>query len=180
MDPLMWKFRHYYNSSPKYPVQRVTSLTTFAVTSTAPVNSTGIYAANDCLLGLLALNVRSAKGMGFISGVKITDARNLKIAIDFWVFDRPPTTLGVDNAAWTPVIADLDALALPDKIAVAAADYRTPTGTTIALAGLSLSGSTLINFEAMEWLFIQPVINAGTPTYTATTDLKFEFGLYVA
>jgi hypothetical protein len=102
MDPLMWKFRHYYNSSPKYPVQRVTSLTTFAVTSTAPVNSTGIYAANDCLLGLLALNVRSAKGMGFISGVKITDARNLKIAIDFWVFDRPPTTLGVDNAAWTP------------------------------------------------------------------------------
>jgi hypothetical protein len=176
----MWKFRHYYNSSPKYPVQRVTSLTTFAVTSTAPVNSTGIYAANDCLLGLLALNVRSAKGMGFISGVKITDARNLKIAIDFWVFDRPPTTLGVDNAAWTPVIADLDALALPDKIAVAAADYRTPTGTTIALAGLSLSGSTLINFEAMEWLFIQPVINAGTPTYTATTDLKFEFGLYVA
>lgn len=181
MDLLQWTVVRATFSSLVAPVFKVTSLTGPTLGTVAPTHSTAIYAANDVVFGLLAIPLPHApKGLGFIQAVKVRDSRNQKTALDLWMFDSLPTTLGVDNAAWTPVAGDLDALALPHKIAVAASDYSTPSTTSLAIAALALTGSSVVHFKAHDYLFCTPVINTGTPTYTVATDLSLEWLIYVA
>lgn len=101
----------------------------------APLNPTiteGAYSANDVVGGLLEFPINSGgSGGGILNHVRLTDADNVKAELDLYLFNEQPTAI-LDNAAFAPVIADLQAQVI--HIDIPAADWETENSLAWVLA----------------------------------------------
>lgn len=137
-----------------------------------PTITAGAYSANDVLGGLLSLDLGNGAVGGYIHSLLIVDDDNEKAAFNIYVFDTAPTAIN-DNDALALTVADLKNLC-PPVIAVAATDYTTHGAN--AYMGMELLKK--VPFRTVGGTLYVYVSPTGTPTYTATTDLYFEFGIF--
>lgn len=149
--------------------------TTVVVT---PTIDTSIYAAGDCVGGLLTFsNVLRVSGAGKLSFLRLIDRVNQQAVLDLYLFSAKPAGTYTDQAA---MVATADGAILIDVVPIAAADYRLVTGTIyiarpaiatpIDLQSLAptLDGGTL-------WGALKLV--SGTPTFSSATALTLRMGI---
>lgn len=147
------------NNSAVWPAPTATQNLTVATTA---------YTALDVVGGLLDLSILCGPGGGgMLRQVMLADAANQKEPYKLYLFDRKPTVL-LDDAAFAPVIADLQKLV--GVIAILAANY-----TTIgSLAYAVVPAKDLTSNEAVHhatgqlWGYL---VADDTPDYAAASDL---------
>jgi hypothetical protein len=139
---------------------------------TAIAIGTDAYTANDVVGGLITVTLDSLSGSMWIMDVIITDDDDEKAAFTLWIFDALPTAFA-DDAAFAPVIGDLDKCV--GKIAINTGDYTTVNGNAWAKSTPTEGAITMHAEETNK--FYAYLVCVGTPTYTATTDLKLRFGV---
>lgn len=139
---------------------------------TPAVSTSPAYTAGDAVGGkqTLASALRVASGTALLESISITDLGNQKAALEIIIFDSDPAAATItDNAAFA---WSTDITKVLGHITVAAADYVTIAGEAVA----TLSGLNIVLKGAATTLYAA-VVAVGTPTYTATTDLKFRYGI---
>lgn len=144
---------------------------------TPTVSAAAIYAAGDAVGGKQTLTsaMRISSGKGLLQSIQIIDLDNQKAPLDIYFFNADPSlTTITDNAK--PSVNATDKLRIVGVVSVAAADYVTMDdgGTDFAIAmkvnvGLVIRASGSANLFAM-------VVTSGTPTYTTTSSLVFNYG----
>ena len=140
---------------------------------------TAIYAALDVIgaaatSGVVTITnaMRIEGGSGVLHSVSLFDDDNEKNPITLLFFDSAPsggTYLG--NGALA--LASGDKAKYLGKVNIAAADYETLGGdafVSLKSIGLPVKASGSAN------LYMIPLVTSGTPTYTASTDLKIALG----
>src|SRR5690554_3788446 len=135
--------------------------------------STTAYSANDVVGGLITLNVPS----GIVRRVKLTDDDNEGAAMTLYLFDAQPTTIAND-AAFAPTISDDDKL-----VAILTLDttgYFTLNSNKVGwFKGDDDRIGLDIDYEAKQNKLFAYLVCTGTPTYTAASDLKLHFTLWL-
>lgn len=140
---------------------------------------TGIYAALDVLGALVVSGVitltgamRVSGGSGILQSLIVYDDDNEKNPISFLFFDSAPASgTYVGNGALA--LSAGDKAKYLGRVDIAAADYFTVGGDAVASIkniGLAVKASGSAD------LYMIPVVASGTPTYTASTDLKLSIG----
>jgi len=131
-----------------------------------PTITAGAYSAKDAVGGLLtfANAARVSGGKSVLNSVVIIDYDDEEAGLELWLFDQTFSATA-DNAAWDP--SDADLANCVGVVPISAADYYSAADNGVAtvpgvglefkLAGTSLFGQLKCT---------------GTPTYTATSDLK--------
>lgn len=140
-----------------------------------PVISTSIYAALDCVGTVLTLSNAMAMdgGAGVLHSLVVIDDDNEKAELDILLFDDLPTGTMTDNGAWTP--ASGDPAKLLGRVNILATDYLTVVTGSLAIATFRNIGLPVRSVAGSPHVYAL-VLAAGTPTYAATTDLRFVFG----
>ena len=140
---------------------------TGVLTVASVVSAGAIYAAGDALGGRLDLTsaVRVSGGTGIIQGITIIDLDQERAEIDI-VFFNQAFTATADNAAFDP--SDADLANCIGFVKVLSSDYANFNDNAVAtLNGIGMP----FKCEGSTTLYAQMVVR-GTPTYTATTDIK--------
>ncbi len=153
------------------PVSVRTPCDVIAVT---PTVDTAIYASGDVLFATTAIAnaVRANDERAVLMSVAVIDKDDEKPAFRM-LFFKANVTSGAINGA--PSISDADAANYLGHIDIAAADYVDLGGVSVAcqksinLLLESASGTTTVYCFAY--------LTAGTPTFTAGTDLVINFGV---
>lgn len=161
-----------------------TARTFISVTPT--VSTTPAYTSGDCLGGLMTLSnaARFTGGGGTIQSVRVLDKTQAqRAAMDLFFFQTSVSPAG-DNAP--AAFSDADMANCVGVISILTTDYNT------AFAGVPLNSvafkpdtktNTLPQAMAIPYycsagtsLYCQAIVR-GTPTYTSTSDLVFQFCL---
>lgn len=136
----------------------------------ALVASTGIYAAGDNIGGKLTFAdaARQPGGTGVIQSLTLIDQDNEKTEKDVFFFDTDPAaTTATDNAAQD--IADADLLRCIGWVNIPASAYKSAADNAIAtVANIGLAFDLPTDATALYAI----VVERGTPTYTAASDLQ--------
>ena len=147
-----------------------------AVLQVTPTINTTQYSVNDTIGGLLTLPnafrapAGTTGGSAVIQSISIMDKANQKAAIDFHFFSSS-ATIQANNNGFTWNTADF--VKWEGVVSFPAATYSTLDNRGVGSlfpVGLVIYGNSTQN------LFVSAV-SKGTPTYTSTTDLHFNFGL---
>ncbi len=129
------------------------------------VISTAIYAADDALAPAVVFEFDGVQG-GCIRGVAVIDDDTEAAELKVWIFNRPPAAQ-VANAALALDEEDFDNLI--DVITLPAANYETNNGTSIVVDNsLEVCYDNGAGRNRL-WVLVTPT---GTPTYTATSDIR--------
>lgn len=145
--------------------------------SVQPTISTGIYASGDVIGGQMtfANAARVSGGSGIIQAATLIDLDKEDAQIELYLFDRTFTSFGSDNAVAAFTEADLanliDIITFDNRTTYGPSDYtdvNTATGGSAVALKRNLSTPFVANGTD---LFGQMVVR-GTPTFTATTDLR--------
>ena len=144
-------------------------------TSVSPTIDTAAYAAKDCVGGLLTFPVSGGtQGVigAYIKRLQILDADAENEILALHLFTASPLAAAkTDQAECVQVAADL--LTKIVTLPIVAADYLVYAGDSIA----TIEFDTAIIFDGLN---IYGVIEcAGTPTWTAATDLTINMILEV-
>lgn len=150
------------------------------VISFTPTIDTSAYADGDQLGDLkeLAEAMDSSGDTGLVVSVVVVDKDKDSAALDVLFFNDKPTVSSSDNAALD--IADSEmASKFLGSVRVAAADYIALNSSTVAtVKNVNLvvkSEKSADNLDGKSlWCILR---SAGTPTYTATSDLVVKIGL---
>lgn len=144
--------------------------TTIAVTPT--VSASPAYTAGDSIGGKISLAsaVRAAGLGGTINSITVTDKGKQSAPIDVVFFNADPTnSTFTDNGALT--IHDTDLLTIVAVVPIvswsAFADNSVGYANGLGIAFKIATGTTLYAC----------LVNRGTPTYTATTDIQVTVGI---
>ena len=126
---------------------------------------TAIYAAGDALGAQQSFKVPDS---GIIRAVVLTDADDeASVDVKVWFFDSQPTVIAA-NAAFD--LADADAELVQGVIALtAAAAEHDSISNRVKYATASVPYRTDGGL-----LWVQCEVEAGTPTYSLTTDVKLQ------
>lgn len=140
---------------------------------------TSIYAALDCLGAAATSSVvtltdamRTVDGSGVLVSVSVFDDDNEKSPITLLFFDSAPAS-GTYTGNGALALSAGDKAKYIGRVNIAAADYETLGGDAFACVrniGLPVKASGSAN------LYMIPLVTSGTPTYTASTDLKMALG----
>lgn len=141
-----------------------------------PVVDTNIYASGDVLFTTTAVAgaLRTSGGKAVLQSIVILDKDDEKPAMNL-VFLRANSSLGTINVA--PDIDDTEALDVIGIVPVVAGDYvdlGANSVATIRNVGLTLDATTGTT------IYVGAFLTAGTPTFTAATDIKLNFGILQA
>lgn len=144
-----------------------------AILAATPTITAGAYSANDAVGGMMTLTSAGLGGQssGIINSITIIDLAKQSLGIDIFIFDRSFTPTA-DNAAFDP--SDGDMANCIGVISVSASDYypwadgSVACKTNVNIPYVIPSDGTTIYAQA---------VTRGTPTYAATTDLTFKFGV---
>lgn len=145
-----------------------------------PAVTAALYSAGNCVGGLITLPGILARdhASGLLESLCVTDKGNQKAALNLFLFDsKPAASTFTDKGTFTIDPTDLPRLLA--VVSVAAADYLSPSGNTLAAAtygvGSAQMGKQLFGNGAGDlYLAVQ---TTGTPTYASTSDLQFRFGV---
>ncbi len=149
------------------------------IITVTPVVTAGAYSANDALGGLLVFKDALLPGLvqtGVILTVTLLDAASQDAATDLVLFNQTFTATA-DNAAFAP--SDADLLNCLGVISIAAGDYATFSGNSIATVRNAGFGAKSVDTIGAQTgtstgdgnLYGQLVTRA-TPTYAATSDIS--------
>ncbi len=138
----------------------------------ALVITAGIYSAVDVVGGLQSAVINSANGYARLEWIRIADDDNEKPAYTLYLFNAAPTAV-LDNGAFVPAIADLQALVA--VVAIAGAAHATINSNAYALVDGGSKELYLPNGKL--WWYLTCT---ATPTFTAITDLTLVLDLLVA
>lgn len=146
--------------------------------SVTPTISTSIYASGDQVGGIQTLagvfrNIENGFAGAMLKSIVITDADNQKKAMDILFFDALPTVASSDNAAIDITAAQL-ASACIGGVSIAATDYITVKAATNAIAEVNLEKTMKSAVTGASSIYAVIIIR-DTPTYAATTSLKFKY-----
>ena len=136
-----------------------------------PTIDTAIYASGDNVGGLLtfANAARLAGGGGVIKSLVIVDDGLQSASLELWLFNQT-FTQGADQAAWTPVAADLHNL-----VAVLR------TGDGVYFTGGATATVCVVEvshrYDLLGTSLYGRLVVRGTPTYPAATNLTVILGL---
>lgn len=124
---------------------------------------TSLYAAGDALGTQVALKVPPD---GIVRGIVITDADDeASVDINVYFFESQPTAIAA-NAAFA--LADADLELLVGVVAMTAS----ATETDVINGRVKYTQTNLPYRQTDSTLYVQCEVESGTPTYTATTDVK--------
>lgn len=143
-----------------------------SISVTPTVSTSPAYTAGDCVGGKQTLTgaARTSGGRVILESINVLDLGNQKAALTILFFDSDPAAATItDNAAF---VWSTDHSKLLGKVNIAAADYETIASEAVATVkaiGLLLEASGSANLFAV-------VVTTGTPTYTATTDIRITYG----
>lgn len=176
-------------------VPRINASKTISVT---PVISTSIYASGDQIGGIMTLtdvirnqsipNTVSGSDLGWgwseICEVTVLDSDKQDVAFDIWLFNQSPTVTSTDNAAFAMTAANMK-LQCIGVIKGIGANSSGDSNYSDA-AAVSTSSNPNINkpvqvpFSATNKTNIYAIaVVRGTPTYTTTSSLQFQFSFYM-
>jgi hypothetical protein len=141
-----------------------------AVFQSTPTITVGAYSANDIIGGVITIRQAGANN-NLLVHLGIFDDDGQKVRIDFLFFDDELTGTYTDNAALTLDAADKSKLR--GVAPVYATDYFDVGADAMATANVQLS--LFLIDRTIENLFVIALVR-GTPTYTTTSSLRFEFG----
>ncbi len=142
--------------------------------SVTPTISTSAYASGDCIGGLQTLSnaARISGGSGIIQSILVLDKTQAqRAAMDLLFFDRSVTVAG-DNAA--VAMSDADMAYCLGVVPIGPYNTAWPGTPLNSISTLFNVGLPFVLNGAD--LFVQAVVRA-TPTYAATTDLVFIYGI---
>jgi hypothetical protein len=137
-----------------------------------PTISTGAYGTGDVIGGKLTIS-KALSQSGMLNHISVYDDDGEGVQLDFFFFAEDLTGTYTDNAAFTIAAADIPkwigvaSVATGDYFAANADKVATKTPIDIVLNS---------GIEGNEDLFCVCVIRS-TTTFTATTDLRFDFGI---
>jgi hypothetical protein len=138
-----------------------------------PTINAGAYGAGNNVGGLLTLtNFLRVGGpfSGLLQSLVVVEVGTQKAPIDVLIFRSLPAGTFTDHAAF-PTLSAADAALIIQRIPVAAADYVTVGGVSVARAVLNippgLKGAAATLYAAVN--------TSGTPTFASTTALTFRF-----
>lgn len=156
------------------------------ITVTPTISTTPAYTSGDCLGGLMTLSNASRfdGGGGTINSIRILDKTQAqRAAMDLLFFSASVSPAG-DNAACA--FSDADMGNLVAVVSILTTDYNTAwPGTPLNSVAFKpdTKTNTLPHNMAIPYfcsagtsLYCQAVVR-GTPTYTSTSDLVFQFCL---
>jgi hypothetical protein len=136
------------------------------------VVDTAAYTAGDVLSDRVAVALVSKLAgarpvRGEITGITLLDKDDEGVALDLVVLDAD-VTIGTINGA--PSISDANAEKIVAVVPVATTDYDDVGGSKVARPSFDP-----IPFESADGnLYIGAINGAGTPTFTAATDLRLK------
>lgn len=148
-----------------------------------PVISTSAYTSGDQVGGIMTIPnvIRQNSNMGFGScelvSVTILDKAKQDIAMDIWIFKVSPTLVSSDNAPFDMTDAN-QATQCVGIVAVGSAYSDSVSNSTSSTVNLNLP-INVAGTSATPSSFFAVAIVRGTPTYTSTSDLQFQFGIFV-
>lgn len=154
-------------------------MATKKVLTFTPVVDTAIYASGDVMFIAQELSgvMNDTGGTANLISAVVLDKDNEKVTFDLLFFDsNPANTLGAINAAYA--LNDADFAKLMGRISVLNADYIS-SGTNSAEATYKNIQLLLKSAARSKSLWLVGVIRAGTPTFTAATDVKIQLGFEV-
>jgi len=142
-----------------------------ATIAQVPTITDGLYAAGQNVGGLLtfANAARVAGGGGVIKDVTILDDASQSAILELWLFNQT-FTQGADQAAWTPVEAQLENLVT--VISSLDGTYYTG-GATGTVCVIEVSR----RFDCAGTSLFGRLVTRGTPTYAAVDDVSIHLGL---
>jgi hypothetical protein len=144
------------------------------IVTVTPTITAGAYSAGDQVGGLQTIAAgypARPKGSLLIQSITIIDKASQKAAMEIIFWSAAPTVVA-DNAAANYSDSDLGSKCV-GKVTVAATDYATLAANSVATipnVGLLMSPDAASTVYAT-------VMTTGTPTYAATNDLVFKYGL---
>jgi hypothetical protein len=155
-------------------------------TQTPTISTTPAYTSGDCLGGLQTISnaARASGAGGAINSIRILDKTQAqRAAMDLLFFSSSVSSAGDNNPA---AFSDADMANCVAIVSILAGDYNT------AWAGVPLNSVAFKpNTATATWpatmaipyfcaagtsLYVQAVVR-GTPTYTSTTDVVFQYCL---
>lgn len=141
---------------------------------TKPIITAGAYAANDNVGGLLTFPnaAVTAGGDGFITTMTIVDDASQSAQLELWLFNQIFTP-GADNAAWTPLEADLENLVG----ILSTIDGTWYTGGATATVNV---GEHMLQYRCVGTSLFGRLVVRDTPTFVATDDLTVILGALYA
>ncbi len=137
------------------------------------------YAADDQVGGLQSLNAITDMddNTAVLQSVAVLDQGKQSAALTIFFFQDRPSVASVDNGPLQ--LTDSEMQKCIGTVQVAAADYQTVTGSSIATVrniGLHLLTSEIVSSSNMRSYKLYALVKTtGTPTYVSTTDLVFKY-----
>jgi hypothetical protein len=141
--------------------------------SVTPTVDTLIYAAKDCIGGLLTFpNIISSRSRcGIIRAVTITDRSDNAVAYELVVFKSQPTGTFTDQAPFDPADADLPLIS-PVISIPSANHYSFNDNGVSSVSGLSsIVVSDTASANTGNMTLYACLITRGTPTYANAADV---------
>ena len=139
---------------------------------------TGAYQAADNIGGKLtfANAARETGGCGRIQTVVVVDQDNEKTEKDIFFFHTDPSNSTITNNAALD-IADADLLTCVGYVNVPAAAYKSLNDNAVAIVS---NVGIVFDLPSGATSLYAAVVERGTPTYTAVTDLQISIGIIQA
>lgn len=137
------------------------------------VSAASAYTAGDAVGGIQTVALYRADGYGSVlNSITVTDAANQKAALSIIFFRSIPGVSTItDNAAFVLAAADIGNIC--GIVNIAAADWTTVSGKAVVTkSGLGI----IVQADFMARAYVA-VVTSGTPTYAATDDLVFHYGV---
>jgi len=145
------------------------------VLSVTPTITGGAYTADECIGGLQTINYRHLSGFSgslMIQSVIVTDNALQDIEIDCVFFDDDPSnSTFTDNSAFTVADADMEKI-------IGVANITTYKDFADNSVGQVQNLAIPIGQDDGHQFWVACLVR-GAPTYVATNDLTFRFGVLV-
>lgn len=161
-------------------VPRINITKTISVT---PTISTSIYASGDQIGGIMTLTdairqeANTAQGNCEIVSVTILDKDKQNVAMDIWFFNTSPTLISTDNAVFD--MTDANQFAQCIGYCAVGATYSSGNSNSVSsTVSINLPLQVASTQSSPTNIYAVAIVR-GTPTYTTTSSLQFQFGLFV-
>lgn len=143
----------------------------FIVTPTVTVD-TSIMAPGDSIGGKITLTnaMEVSSGSAFLDQIMMIDRANQKPVGEIFIFESNPAAATITNNA--AFVFSTDDTLVQARIVVASGDWSTVNSKgVLCLSNLCKA----VKANGSKDLYAAFVLGTGTPTFTATTDLKMRF-----
>ena len=160
-----------------FGIAAVTTKTPADKITVTPTLDTLAYASGDVLFATTSIDglSRINDERGVLMDLAVIDKADQKPAFTIFFFQTNVTSGAVNSP---PSISDSDAGSYMGHVSIAAADYKDLGGVSVACA--KAINMLLESASAATNVYAFGVLDAGAPTFAATSDLVLKFGVVQA